>query len=64
MAKKAFEKKEALLFENNTLRQLDLQKHLAEYWQREADMNRLKFQVTFVFVILEALVIWILAYYL
>ena len=53
-------------FQEGMKKNLDemLYKELAEYWEKQADLYKLKFRVSFVFVILEALVIWILAYFL
>lgn len=74
MAKKSFEKKAsyeaAALYwikrfgEWVTSKTIEVYKQLAEYWEKQADLYKLKFIISFVFVLLEAIVIWILAYFL
>lgn len=72
MAKKSFEKKAdyaqaAALYgikRFNEWSNIQVYKQLAEYWEKQADLYKLKFRISFVFVILEAIVIWILAYFL
>ncbi|MBO7443279.1 MAG: hypothetical protein J6T10_15240 [Methanobrevibacter sp.] len=53
MAKKAFEKRERNLNTN----QIEVYRELAEFREKRYDMERMKHIITFVFVILEALVI-------
>ena len=60
MAKKSFEKRER----NQNSDQVQIYRDLADYREKRYEMERTKHIITFVFVILEALVIWILAYYL
>lgn len=64
MAKKAFEKREAQLHKFDAFSELNVYKELADFREKKYDMERMKHIITFVFVILEALVIWILAYFL
>ena len=76
MAKKAFEKREAQqgasytaaalywMKKFNEWSSIQVYKELVQYREKQADLYKLKFRVSFVFVILEALVIWILAYFL
>ena len=60
MAKKSFEKKAERIVELPS----KVYEQLAAHREKEADLYKLKFRISFVFVILEAIVIWILAYYL
>lgn len=57
MAKKSFEKKEAQLIKLDTLSQLACYKNLADFREKQADLYKLKFRISFVFVIVEAIVI-------
>ena len=53
MAKKSFEKKAERIVELPS----KVYEQLAEYWEKQADLYKLKFRISFVFVLLEALVI-------
>lgn len=76
MAKKAFEKREAQqgvsytaaalywMKKFNEWGSIQVYKELVQYREKQADLYKLKFRASFVFAILEALVIWILAYFL
>jgi len=65
MAKKSFEKKAAYKAANYGVElPTKVYEKLADYREKQADMYKLKFRVAFWFVILEAIVIWILAYFL